>query len=56
MTSTLGDEFWVLTCLDLNCENSVKTTCFEQQCSGECHGNFVVVTCSESSEGEWQKL
>jgi hypothetical protein len=56
MTSTMGDEAWVLTCLDIGCENSIQTTDFQQQCVGVCHGDFVELTCSESSEGEWQKL
>jgi hypothetical protein len=56
MTSTMGEEAWVLTCLELGCENSVQTTNFQQHCVGVCHGDVVVLTCSESSEGEWQKL
>jgi hypothetical protein len=55
MTSTL-DESWVLTCLELSCENSLQTTDFQQDCQGVCHGNFVELTCSEGSKGEWQKL
>ncbi len=55
MTSTLGDESWVLTCLELSCENSLQTTDFDQECSGVCHGNVVLITCSEGSKGEWQK-
>jgi hypothetical protein len=55
MTSTL-DESWVLTCLELSCENSVQTTDFQQECRGVCHGNLVVITCSEGSKGEWQRL
>jgi hypothetical protein len=56
MTSTLGDQAWVLTCLELACENSLETTDFDQDCQGECHGNFVELTCAEGSKGEWQKL
>ena len=56
MTSTLGDDNWVLTCLELSCENSVQTTDFEQECRGVCHGNLVVITCSEGSKGERRKL
>jgi|HubBroStandDraft_3_1064219.scaffolds.fasta_scaffold954991_2 hypothetical protein len=56
MTSTLGDDDWILTCLELSCENSVKTACFQQHCTGECHGNVVVVACAENLEGEWEKL
>ena len=56
MTSTLGDDDWVLTCIELSCENSVATTNFEQECHGVCHGNLVLVTCSENSEGEWVRL
>jgi hypothetical protein len=56
MTSNLGDEAWVLTCLELSCENSIQTTNFQQDCQGVCHGNLVVLTCAKSSEGEWQKL
>ena len=56
MTSNLGDDSWILTCLELSCENSIQTTNFEQECRGECHGNLVVVTCSEGAKGGWQKL
>jgi hypothetical protein len=56
MTSTMGEENVVLTCLDLACENEVQTINLQQNCQGVCHGNVVVLTCSESSEGEWQKL
>jgi hypothetical protein len=55
MTSTL-DESWVLTCLELSCENSIQTTDFDQECRGVCHGNIVVLTCSEGSKGKWVKL
>ena len=55
MTSTL-DEVWVLTCLELACENSVQTSNFQQECHGLCHGNSVVITCSGPCEGEWEKL
>jgi hypothetical protein len=55
MTSTL-DESWVLTCLELSCENSLQTTDFQQECTGVCHGNFVELTCSDALKGEWQKL
>jgi hypothetical protein len=56
MTSTMGEENVVLTCLDLACENRVQTTNLQQNCQGVCHGTAVVLTCSESAEGEWQKL
>ena len=56
MTSTMGEENVVLTCLDLACENKVQTTNLEQDCQGVCHGTMVVLTCSESAEGEWEKL
>jgi hypothetical protein len=56
MTSTMGDESVVLTCLDLACENKLETTNLQQNCQGICHGTVVVLTCSESAEGEWQKL
>jgi hypothetical protein len=56
MTSTLGEENVVLTCLDLACENEVQTTNLQQNCQGVCHGNVVVLTCMEHAEGEWQKL
>ena len=56
MTSTMGDENVVLTCLNLSCENKVQTANLEQDCQGVCHGTMVVLTCSESAEGEWEKL
>jgi hypothetical protein len=56
MTSNLGDGDWILTCLELSCENSVQTTVFDQECSGVCHGTAVVITCSEGAKGEWTKL
>jgi hypothetical protein len=56
MTSTMGEETVVLTCLHLDCENRVQTTNLQQDCRGVCHGTVVVLTCSESAEGEWQKL
>ena len=56
MTSNLGDEAWVLTCLELSCENSVHTTNFQQDCHGTCHGSCVVITCAGDCEGDWKKL
>ena len=56
MTSTMGEETVDLTCLHLACENRVQTTNLQQNCQGVCHGNVVVLTCTESAEGEWQKL
>jgi hypothetical protein len=56
MTSTLGDDSWILTCLELSCENSLQTPNFDQECTGMCHGNVVVVTCSEGAKGGWVKL
>jgi hypothetical protein len=56
MTSNLGDDMWILTCLELSCENSVQTRNFDQECQGVCHGNCVLLTCTESSEGGWEKL
>ena len=56
MTSTMGEDNVVLTCLDLACENEVQTTNLQQNCQGVCHGNVVVLTCTENAEGEWQKL
>ncbi len=56
MTSNLGDDNWILTCLELACENSVQTRNFQQDCQGVCHGNLVVITCSGSGEGGWEKL
>jgi hypothetical protein len=56
MTSNLGDEAWVLTCLELSCENSVVTTNLQQDCQGVCEGTCVVITCVEDCEGEWKRL
>jgi hypothetical protein len=56
MTSTLSDDSWILTCLELSCENSVQTSNFDQECRGMCQGTQVVITCSEGSKGGWQKL
>jgi hypothetical protein len=56
MTSNLGDETSVLTCLELSCENSVVTTNLQQNCQGLCEGTCVVITCVEDCEGEWKKL